>query len=100
MKHELSDLYEGMKTLKKQDVKNTEKKIEKDVTDLMGGNEITFINDFLKKGEKIDGKTVKSIDMLIKLYKQKKGLAKLKNDANMMMLAPIIASIYAELNHQ
>lgn len=95
MKHELSDLYE--KTIKKQDVKSTEKKMEHEVTDLIDNNEIAFINNFLTKGQKIDGKTFKSIDALLKKYKQKLGASRMKNDPNIQMLAPIIAAIYSEL---
>ena len=101
MKHELSDIYDTItekRTLKKQDVKATEKKMEKDVVDSIDNNEINFINTFLKKGEKIDGKTIKSIDMLVTKYKQKIGSTRFRTDANLMLLAPIIAAMKSELD--
>lgn len=103
MKHELVELYEAIlikeaaKTLKKTDVKATERKMETEVIDLIGGNEIDFINSFLKKGEKIDSKTVKSIDSLLSKYKKKIGAGKVKSDANILMLAPILASMVSAL---
>jgi Glu-tRNA(Gln) amidotransferase subunit E-like FAD-binding protein len=103
MDHPLSSLYEivqlkeAEKVLKKSDVKNTERKMEKDVTDLIDNNEISFINNFLKKGEKIDNKTIKSIDGLLAKYKKKIGPSKIKSDANILMLAPILAAMESEL---
>lgn len=103
LKHELTDLYESIKlkeaekVIKKQDVKNTERKMEKDVVDLIGGNEISFINNFIKKGEQIDHKQVKSLDSLLKKYKAKIGQSKIKSDGNILLLAPIIASMYHTL---
>ena len=101
MKHELSDIYfsilEG-KSLKKQDVKATERKMETDITDQIGNDEIGFINTFLKKGEKIDGKTIKSIDVLLSKYKKKIGSNKLRTDANIMMLATIVAAMKVEID--
>ena len=87
------------KALKKTDVKATERKLEKNVTDMIDNNEISFINNFLKKGEKIDGKTIKSIDALLKAYKNKIGQARIKSDANILMLAPLIAAMYSEIQH-
>jgi hypothetical protein len=106
MKHELSELYETIqikeaaKTLKKTDVKATEKKMEKDVVDLIGNNEIQFINNFLKKGEKIDDKLVKSIDSLLAKYKKKIGPSQIKTDANILMLAPILAAMESRLKSE
>lgn len=109
MKHELSSLYEivkkkeaeklieATKSLKKTDVKATEKKMEKDVVDLIDNNEIQFINNFLKKGDKIDDKLVKSIDSLLAKYKKKIGQSQIKSDANILMLAPILAAMVSRL---
>ena len=92
----LSILESTEKILKKSDVKATERKMEKEITDQIDNNEIMFINNFLKKGEKIDGKNIKSIDSLLKKYKAKIGQAQIKNDGNILLLAPIIAS----MNHK
>jgi hypothetical protein len=103
LKHELGELYETIqikeaaKVLKKTDVKATERKLETTVTDLIDNNEIAFINNFLKKGEKIDNKTIKSIDALLGKYKKKIGGARVKTDANILMLAPILASMMSAL---
>lgn len=94
----LKVLNEG-KNLKKTDVKATEHKMEKEVVDMLDGNEINFINNFLKKGEKIDGKMIKSIDVLIKKYKAKIGQSRIKSDGNLLMLAPLIAAMYSEIQH-
>jgi hypothetical protein len=85
------------KTLKKVDVKSTERKMEKDVIDSIDNNEIKFLNNFLRKGEKFDNKNIKSLDVLIAKYKKKLGTGKVNSDPNLMMLAPIIASMFAEL---
>jgi hypothetical protein len=85
------------KALRKQDVKATERKMEKDVVDLIDNNEVTFLNNFLKKGERIDNKTVKSIDSIVAKYKKKIGSTKVKTDANLQMLAPILAAMYSTL---
>ena len=90
----LEAVNESEKTLKKSDVKATERKMNQDVTDLIDNNEISFLNNFLKKGEKIDNKNIKSIDSILSKYKKKIGAGKVKSDANIMMLAPIIASMY------
>lgn len=103
MKHELTDLYEEIKlkeaakVLKKQDVRNTEKKMEADVVDAIDNNEIVFINNFLKKGERIDNKLIKSIDSLLSKYKKKIGSSRAKTDPNVLMLAPLIAAMYSAL---
>jgi hypothetical protein len=95
---EVYELLESEKTLKKSDVKATERKMEKDIIDTLDNNEIAFLNNFLKKGEKIDNKTIKSIDSLLGKYKKKIGTARIRNDANILLLAPIIASMMAELD--
>lgn len=97
MSEDLFDIFESSKSLKRQDVKATEKKMNKEITDEIGNNELTFLNNFLRSGEKIDGKTYKSIDALIAKYKKKIGPTKAKTDADLMLLAPIIASIYLKL---
>lgn len=85
------------KSLKKVDVKNTEKKMEQEVSDTIGNSEIDFLNNFIKKGQKIDGKVVKSVDSLIKKYKAKVGSSKIRNDPNFLMLAPILSAMQNEL---
>jgi hypothetical protein len=94
---ELLDLLEKKK-LSKADIKGTERKMERSVTDQIDNSEISFINSFLKKGEKIDGKTIKTIDALLTKYKQKIGASRFNTDPNIMMLAPIIAAMKAELD--
>lgn len=95
---ELYDIFvESNKGLKRQDVKTTEKKMEKEVIDTMDNNEINFLNNFIRKGEKIDGKIYKSIDGLINKYKKKIGPAKVRNDADLMLLATTIAAISVKL---
>lgn len=93
---ELLELFE-QKKLKKQDVKATEKKMEKDVTDMIGNNEITFLNTFLKKGQMIDGKKYKSVDSILLKYKKSMNPTQFKTDANIQMLAPIIAAMISTL---
>lgn len=93
----LEEVLEENKVLKKSDVKATERKMEKDVVDLIDNNEIVFINNFLKKGERIDNKTIKSLDSIVAKYKKKIGSTKIKTDTNLMMLAPILASMYSTL---
>lgn len=85
------------KTLKKVDVKSTERKMEKDVIDSIDNNEIKFLNNFLRKGERICDKNIKSLDILVAKYKKKLGQGRVNNDPNLMLLAPIIASMFAEL---
>jgi hypothetical protein len=93
---ELLELFE-QKKLKKQDVKATERKMESDVTDRLGGNEIAYLNTFLKKGEMIDGKKYKSIDGILSKYKKSMNPTQFKTDANIQMLAPIIAAMISTL---
>ena len=95
MKDELLQIYEK---LKKQDVKTTEKKFEKDVVDSLHNSEIGFLNTFLKQGEMLDGKKFKTIDSILKEYRKKLG-SKAKTDPNILMLAPILAAMVNELKN-
>lgn len=90
---DFKNIYEA---LKKSDVRATEKKLEKEVLDKVDNNEIVFINQFLSKGEVIDGKKYKNIDEIIRAYKKALG-SSYKNDANLQILAPIIAAMIATI---
>lgn len=97
MSKNLYELYENFKTLKKQDIKATERKMDDEIMDEIGKSEVDFLNNFLKKGEKIDGKVYKSIDSIVAKYKKKIGPSRIKNDPNLQMLAPILAAMELEL---
>lgn len=83
--------------MKKSDVKATERKMEKKVVDMLDNNEINFLNQFLSKGEMIDGKKFKSIDAIVAKYKKTIGGAKVKSDPNLQMLAPILAAMISAI---
>jgi hypothetical protein len=89
-----NDIFESMK---KSDVKATERKMEKNVVDMLDNNEINFLNQFLTKGEMIDGKKFKSIDAIIAKYKKTIGGTKVKSDPNLSMIAPILASMISTI---
>jgi hypothetical protein len=97
MQDELLEIFESKKALRKTDIKATERKMDTDVINAIDGDEIAFINNFLKKGEKIDNKMIKSIDVLLKKYKAKIGQGKIKSDGNILMLAPILSAMMAEV---
>lgn len=89
-----------LEAIKKSDVKATERKMEKDVVAMMDNNEINFINQFLKKGEMIDGKKYKSIDALLAKYKKTIGATQAKTDGNLQMIAPILASMISTIERK
>lgn len=89
-----------LESIKRTDVKSTERKMEKDIVGKVENNELAYINQFLKKGEMIDGKKYKSIDAIIAKYKQVIGSSQAKNDPNLQMIAPILAAMITTIEHK
>lgn len=86
MSEELFDLFENAKHLKRSDVKQTEKKLETDIIELIDNKEYAFLKPYLKNNGR-------PLYQLIMAYIKKIGGSKAKTDANLTMLAPIIASM-------
>jgi len=72
-------------------IKNPESKIEDEIIDKVEGSELSYLNKFLKDGATINGEKYESIDSVVTKYKEK--IKSSKDDANLGMLAPIIAAM-------
>lgn len=88
MAYEFVDIYES---IKKADVKSIEKKIDSEILDLINNKEFQFLSPYLKQ----KGKPL--YDLLTAYIKKIGGGSKAKNDANIMMLAPILTAMEAEI---
>lgn len=87
---DLYEIYENTKSLKRNDVKNTEKKLEDDIFELINNKEFAFLAPYLKNNGKL-------LYQLLTQYIKKIGRQKAKNDPNLSMLAPVLAAMESEI---